>query len=307
MVKIVGIRGSIKVDKCIAAGIRKHGDIYEQLDIQSDELKSADGFLQINEIKPKFRTINKDGPYEYILDSKKPFLVKESSVFRKYPEYKRLGWWSYKWTQGEFGNENASSDRWNKFVKETNITLKDWKSPGDTIIIMGQKPGDSSLVDLFYKGQNFTDWMTDTVRTIRKFTDRKIIIRPHPRNINAGLKGANFVSKNNKNVYVSTNLTRGGNQGGEGLDADLAQAHCIVTYNSLSAVEAVCEGIPVFAMHNGSMAWPIAHKKLSNIENLNYNIDRTQWCNEVAYTQWTAAEDMLGESWEHLRPLMFKT
>ena len=54
------------------------------------------------------------------------------------------------------------------------------------------------------------------------------------------------------------------------------------------------------------MAWPIAHHKLSQIENLNYNIDRTQWCNEVAYTQWTAEEDSNGDSWAHLKPLIFK-
>ena len=120
----------------------------------------------------------------------------------------------------------------------------------------------------------------------------------------AGLKGAHSIKGDN--IYVSNNLTPGGNQGGEGLDADFKQAHCVVTYNSLSAVEAVCEGIPTFAMHNGSMAWPIAHHKLSQIENLNYNIDRTQWCNEVAYTQWTAEEDSNGDSWAHLKPLIFK-
>lgn len=306
MIKVVGIHGSVKAESGIGAGIRRCGDSYERAELGSNTVKDADAFMQINMLKPKFSTKDKNGPYEYIVDSNKPFLVKESPVFRKYPQYKRLGWYSYKWTEGIFGNENASDDRWKQFQKDTGIVLKDWKSPGDKIIIMGQKPGDSSLIDLFNKGQNFTDWMMETVSTIRKFTDREIVIRPHPRNLKAGLKGANYVSKHNKNVSVSNNLTQGGNQGGEGLDADLRQAHCVVTYNSLSAVEAVCEGIPVFALHNGSMAWPIAHTKLSKIEKINYSIDRTQWCNEVAYTQWTGEEDANGDSWTHLKPLIFK-
>lgn len=304
MIKMVGIHGSVKVEKNIGAGMRKHGDSYTRADLGSDEVKNADGFVQINLLKPKFATADKNGPYEYILDTKKPFLVKESPVFRKYPTYKRLGWWSYKWTEGEFGNNGVGSDRWDRFQQDTGIVLKEWKSPGDKIIIMGQKPGDSSLVDLYSNGLNFTDWLQKTVNQIRTFSDRDIIIRPHPRNIGAGLKGAHSIKGDN--IYVSNNLTQGGNQGGKGLDADLKQAHCVVTYNSLSAVEAVCEGIPTFAMHNGSMAWPIAHHKLSQIENLNYNIDRTQWCNEVAYTQWTAEEDSNGDSWAHLKPLIFK-
>lgn len=305
MIKIVGIHGSVKAESSIGAGIRRHGDSYERADLGSNEVKEADGFLQINLLKPKFATQDRSGPYEYILDSKKPFLVKESPVFRKYSNYKRLGWWSYKWTEGEFGNANAPSDRWNQFVKDTGITLKDWKSPGDKIIIMGQKEGDSSLVDLYNNGyRSYWVWVQEVVNEIRKHSDRDIILRPHPRNLKAGLKGAHSIKGNN--VHVSQNLTTGGNQGGEGLDADLKQAHCVITYNSLSAVEAVTDGIPAFALHNGSMAWPVVHKDLSQIENLNYNIDRTQWCNEVAYTQWTGEEESNGDAWAHLKPLIFK-
>ena len=53
------------------------------------------------------------------------------------------------------------------------------------------------------------------------------------------------------------------------------------------------------------MIWPIAHKDISSIEKLNYNVDITQWCNDIAYTQWTATENRKGESWKHLKPLMF--
>jgi hypothetical protein len=303
--KVVGIKGSVKAVNHITAGIKKHGDSYNWADsVNNPVVETADAFIQTNLLKPKFVTKDKNGPYEYILKTKKPFLVQESPNFRKYIDlgYQRLGWWSYKWTEGEFGNNNSPPDRWNKFQQHTGIKIKDWKSSGDKIIIMGQKPGDSSLIDLYNNGLKFDDWITETIKTIRKYSDREIIIRPHPR----GIKKSGILHITGKNVSVSNNLTIGGNQGGAGLEADLQQAYCVVTYNSLSAIESICEGIPTFAMHNGSMIWPIAHKDLSQIENLKYNIDITQWCNDIAYTQWTSEEQTKGEAWAHLKPLIFK-
>ena len=306
MVKIAGLRGSVKAVTRLVHGFHAHGDEYVLTERNTKACKKAHCFLQTNLLKPKFATLDRSGPYEYILDSKKPFLVQESANFRNYyKEWQRVGWTSYKWTDGVFGNENSPPDRWNKFVKQTGCKINDWKKHGDKIIIMGQKDGDSSLVDLYKQGYtHFGQWIQDTVNEIRKHTDRDIIVRPHPRGLGRGIRRANDIK--GKNVYVSQNITYGGSQGGEGLLQDLKQAHCVVTYNSLSAVEAVCEGVPVFALHNGSMVWPIAHKNLANIEKLDYNIDTQQWCNDILYTQWHFNELKSGEAWAHLKPLVFK-
>ena len=306
MATIVGVRGSVKAVNHIVGGIHTLGDQYMLADSPTDLLVSqADCFLQTNLLKPKFKTLNGDGPYETILKTGKPFLVQESANFRKHLQYQRLGWYSYKWTEGVFGNENSPPDRWNKFVKETNTYIKDWKSSGDYILIMGQKEGDSSLTDLYDSGvKSITQWIQQTVNIIRKYTDRPIVIRPHPRGLRGGKKGANSIK--GENIRVSDNITQGGAQGGDGLDRDIKGAYCVVTYNSLSAIESVCEGIPTFALHDGSMIWPIAHKDLSQIENLKYDIDTTQWCNDIAYTQWNFDEQRRGESWAHLKPLMIK-
>lgn len=309
MVSIVGIRGSFKAVNFISESIRQGGDQFYEVDSINDPIvKQADGFVQTNMLKPKYATPDRSGPYEYIIDSNKPFLVNESPSFRRYAKttsHKRYGWYSYKWTDGIFGNENSPSDRWNKFQKETGIVLKDWKSPGDKIIIMGQKEGDSSLMPLYENGYTcFREWVQETVDEIRKYTDRDIIVRPHPRNLRAGIKGANSIK--GKNVFVSDNITHREPQGGDGLDADLKKAHCVVTYNSLSSVESVCDGIPTFTLDNGSMAWPVGHKDLSQIENIDYNIDRTQWCYDIAYTQWNNKECKSGEAWAHLKPLVFR-
>lgn len=309
-VKVAGIRGSVKAVRHIAAGIRKHGDEYQIAESINDPVAHhADAYLQTNLLKPKYAKEDGTGAYEYILRTTKPFLVQESPNFRKYIDggWQRLGWYSYKWTEGEFGNENSPPDRWNKFEKETGIKFKDWNSPGDKIIFMGQKNGDSSITNLYKNGyKNFTDWMFKTILTVKQYTDREIIIRPHPRGLAHGLKGAQWIVDNIPGVSISDNITKGGGQGGHGLAADLLQAHCVITYNSLSGIESVEEGIPTFALDNGSMIWPIAHRDLSTIENLDYAIDITQWKYDIAYTQWNTKEQESGESWAHLKPLIFK-
>ena len=307
MVSIVGIKGSIKATSALEVGFKRHGDVYKLVDYPQDAT-GADCFIQTNLLKPKFyKQRERASAYQFILDSNKPFLVSESPVFRKHPEWTRLGWYSYKWTEGVFGNENSSSDRWDKFEKQSGITFKDWNSPGDHILIMGQKEGDSSLSEMYKDYESFYEWVEKIVHDIRKYSDRKIIVRPHPRNLGHGVGMCEKLNKRGKlNIEISSNLTEGGTQGGEGLDRDLQSAYCVITYNSLSAVEAICEGIPTFAFDNGSMIWPVAHKDISQIENLNYDVDLTQWKYDVAYTQWNRKENKTGESWAHLKPLMFK-
>jgi hypothetical protein len=83
------------------------------------------------------------------------------------------------------------------------------------------------------------------------------------------------------------------------LTEDLKDAHCVVTWNSNSAVEAAILGKPVFAFDEGSMAWEIANKTLLDVDTPNYP-DRKQWAHNLAYSQWTLSEIGNGEAWRHL-------
>ena len=262
-------------------------------------------------MKPKHtskgRTETQGQYYQYILDSSKPFIVSESNPFRKYEGWTRFGWWSYKWTDANCNNENVGNERWNKFEKATDITIKDWHSPGDNILIMGQKENDSSLISLYEKYHSFWDWVLEVIDTVRKYSDRPIVIRPHPRNADRGIREIKerILTSNLKNVQLTENISHGVNQGGEPLNRDLANAYCVVTYNSLGAVEAICEGIPTFALDDGSMIWPIAHRNLDQIENLKYDINLQEWKNKIAYTMWNKKEVDSGECWAHLKQVYF--
>jgi hypothetical protein len=293
-------------------GLERHGDSIIQLTRKDDyKLVDADCFYQTNERKRKFfkgNRVNTQGQYfDYIIDSKKPFIVSESNPFRQYDGWLRFGWNSYKWTEGNFNNDNVDRDRWNRFEQITGVSFKDWNSPGDYILIMGQKEGDSALNSLYAKGYETSyDWILDVVSEIRKYTDRPIKIRPHPRGLVKGMRQIDSKSfKDFKNVEVSINVKEGGNQGGEGLEYDLKNAYCVVTFNSLSSIEAATLGIPIFALDDGCMTYPIAHKKLSNIENINYDIDITEWQNKIAYTMWNKEDVRTGETWAHLKPVYF--
>lgn len=295
-------------------GLEKHGDTYITISNPVDYSKMihADSYYQTNLLKPKHSTkgreVNQGNHYQFILDSKKPFIVSESNPFRKYPGWTRFAWWSYKWADANCNNDNVGPERWQAYEKSTGITFKDWNSPGDAIVIMGQKENDSSLVKLYDTYDSFYDWVLDMIETVRKYSDRPIIVRPHPKNENRNIGRIKecILSKKIKGITISENRSTGGNQGGESLDKDLANAYCVITYNSLSGVEAVEAGIPTFAMDDGSMVWLIAHKDLSQIENLNYNIDLQDWKNKIAYTMWNKEEVSSGECWAHLKGVYFK-
>jgi len=312
MIKMLGFWGASKPYYKWGDGIATQGDQFTIVnDLDLELAAEADCFYQTNMIKPKFLREDQSNyrgrKYLFMANQTKPVLVSESSPFRQYGQYLRFGWHSYGWTDANCNNDDVSNDRWNKFEKNTGITIKDWHSPGDYILLMGQKEGDSALMSLFNSGKNFDDWILETIIEIRKHTDRKIKYRPHPRTAYKGVKLLkNLLTTHNlKNVELTDNLTVGGNQGGAGLDADLKNAYCVVTYNSLSILESVINGIPVFAMDGGSMAYPIAHKDLSQIENLKYDIDLQDWKNKIAYTMWNSKEVHSGECWAHLKSVYF--
>ena len=57
---------------------------------------------------------------------------------------------------------------------------------------------------------------------------------------------------------------------------------------------------PVVNFDNGSMVWDLAMKDLSQLNNPP-TPDRTQWCNNTAYTQWLPYEIENGDAWDHLK------
>jgi len=172
---------------------------------------------------------------------------------------------------GYFGNEGNSRDRWDKL----GVGIKPWRNKGDYILVCGQVPWDASVQHM-----DHIRWCRETVAYVASVTNKKVIFRPHPevKNLDYGMPCSI-----------------------QSWEDDLAGAHAIVTFSSTSSALAVLEGIPIFTMDRGSIAWPIANHSLTEelLENP-VKADREQWAYDLAYAQWTAKEFETGQAWKQL-------
>ena len=117
-------------------------------------------------------------------------------------------------------------------------------------------------------------WKTETINAIKKYTDRPIIIR----------------DKTSRQNRLSNTIFH-----------DLRNAHALVTFNSIAAVESVVYGVPAFTLAP-TAADPVCDKNLSNIENPTiYDMDYLNtWANHIAYGQFHIDEFKDGSAWRIL-------
>jgi hypothetical protein len=116
-------------------------------------------------------------------------------------------------------------------------------------------------------------WLEDTITEIKKYTDRPIVIR------DKGLRPDRI-----KNNSVAMQCKR-------------EQIHCVVTYQSMAALEALHYGIPAFTMAP-SCVDSVANKDLSQIENPKYpsEDDFLNLLCYLAYCQYTLPEFASGQA-----------
>ena len=209
--------------------------------------------------------------------SNKDFLIMERAYLGDRFNWVSLGYNDLN-NRADFLNQDMPSDRWNKYWKDLK---KDWKLEGDHILLTLQVRGDNSLNHVKVDYQKI-------INDIRKYTDRPILIRDHPHRKNTW--GASLTGKNVK--YANCNIP---------VEKAVSDARVVVTINSNSGVDAIMQGTPVINFDYGSMVWDVAvQNDLSKIENPDMP-DVTQWCYNIAYTQWLPEEIESGEAWNHLK------
>ena len=173
--------------------------------------------------------------------------------------------------RADFRNKNMGPDRWEILGSQLRPYTR-----GETVVLCGQVPWDASVDHHDHKA-----WIQEIASKLKVMTKRPIIFRPHPLAVQAlpPIKGIE---------YSTTPLSE-----------DLRDAHCVITFNSNSAVEALIYGKPVFAFDEGSMCWELANKTLGDLEEPKCP-GRQQWARDLAYTQWTIKEMKEGLAWAHL-------
>jgi len=174
----------------------------------------------------------------------------------------------------DFKNQGMPSDRWEKLDMSLLPWLWESYRTGTDIILCGQVPHDANVQNI-----RFQDFLEVSLREIRKYSDRKIIFRPHPMMRLPPIEDTEY----------STGP----------LAFDLNRAHALVVYNSNISVDAVIAGVPVFAGNDNTMAWDMCNKDIRFLENPEYP-DRHQWAWDLAYSQWTPDEMREGLTWRHL-------
>ena len=192
---------------------------------------------------------------------------------------------------GIYCDDNINPSRWQKVSKNLNLTLKDYRTNGDHILLCLQRNGGWSMGNV-----DIQEWAMNTIHTIRSFTDRPIVIRLHPgdkssRNI-IHPNNSNCRIKFSKSVRLSTNVN---------LIDDLKNCWAAVNYNSSPVVGAAIEGVPIFVMDpTKSQCAEIANIDFSQIENP-LLLDRQRWVERLSMFHWNFDELKTGECWTHMR------
>jgi len=134
---------------------------------------------------------------------------------------------------------------------------------------------------------SMSNWVMSTVKEIRKYTERPIVIRPHPR---APFSFSHPTAKIITPQKIANTY--------DNFDIDYA-AHCVVNHNSGPGVQAAISGTPVI-VDSSSLAADVTDT-YENIESAKLP-DRTAWFTRLCHTEWTVDEIKQGTPLKRLLP-----
>lgn len=187
---------------------------------------------------------------------------------------------------GFYFDTEVDSRRWKSISYDLNLTLKDYRTKGDYILICLQRNGGWSM-----RGLDVMTWLNSVINEIKKYTDRPIVVRGHP----GDKKVSQYLKLNAPNVTIS-DLRRP-------IQDDLKNAWATVTYNSSPGVASLIEGVPVFALDpdpNYSQYSEVANHNLKRLEDPKM-FDRQDWIERISMSHWSFAELQSGEAWNFMK------
>ena len=187
---------------------------------------------------------------------------------------------------GTYFFQDLDRSKWQRFSNWHNAPLKPWRTTGDHVLILCQRP----------KGFNmFLDqdtWLEKTVDKIRKHTQRPIMIRMHPGD------GTRFkqIEKIQKRYGTTVSISEHAN-----IRDALVNCWCTVGINSTPNVVAAIEGVPGYVEDTRrSWAADVAFTDLAQIENPALP-DRTEWAHKIANIHWSNQEVVSGQLWSAIK------
>lgn len=198
-------------------------------------------------------------------EANRPYLYCDHSFFSQTRSQVQKGLWNGYFRLIKNGRythdvDNVPSDRWDAL----SIPLKPWRTNGSKVVVAPM----SKFVAFHEYGKMDAAnlWLQQIMTVLTEVTDRPIEIKP--KDSEKPLKYA------------------------------LEDAWCLVTHDSMAAVEAAILGIPVFTSKNNAAA-PVAEMDLERIE-APHTPDREEWLRKLAYQQFTVEEIKNGTAREIL-------
>ena len=182
---------------------------------------------------------------------------------------------------GEQDNDRSRADH-------LGLVCKPWRSNGDFILICGQH--DKSLQ---WQGMpSMSQWLLDTIDTIRTHSERPILFRPHPR------CPLPTIENEFKNVYRQQPVQLPNSY--DDFDMGFDNVHATVSYSSNPGVHSIINGVPAF-VGTSSLAYDVAND-IDFMHDIEDPImpDRQQWLNDYSHTEYTLEEISQGIPLKHL-------
>jgi len=170
-------------------------------------------------------------------------------------------------------------------ARRRGLPCEPWRNRGDHLVIALQRPESQQ-----WSGMPDTiTWLKQVIDSIRCYSDRKILIRPHPR-----LRDRIDVRHLPTGCQIQSPMKLSSTYDSFDFETALDQAWAVINWNSNPGVVAVVHGVPAFVGAD-SLAAPVANLDLSLIESPT-RPDRTQWINDLAWHEWTLEEFQSGEA-----------
>lgn len=146
------------------------------------------------------------------------------------------------------------------------VIVKPWRHVGEHVVICLQSESFMRLI------ARRPSWNDEIYWAVREHTNRPIRIR-------------HWIA--DKPALMET------------LRHDLVNAHCLVTWSSCAAIEAILAGVPAICL-GPSAAGPMAGKSLDEIESPPTQDGREAWAGVLSANQWSLSEMRSGQAWRAL-------
>lgn len=178
-------------------------------------------------------------------------------------------------------------------IKQFNIPMLDYRKNGDHILLLLNRGlrGFSSF------GLNSYEWAINTINELKKYTDRKFVVRPH-----------NIISKNDtdpkdahfESILRKMDKVRIVDRTKESIDENHKNAWASVSYTTTASAVSLAKGIPTFTTTNVSYLHEFSSGELKDIENPKL-IDRTDLLHKYANSHWSLKEVKEGIFWDRIK------